>query len=132
MTYWKTPNFKELQKAWYERLAGEGFRDAEKIIGDELELQQSAAHPCRHYSQLRKQIKEAYYNLLSQYVEMAEFKTETDKLILTWYAEGMRIKCIREELHKIGRSKDRGTIRFTIRKYEVAWGMRSYLPNQIR
>lgn len=132
MTFWQTPSFKALQEVWYQRLKAEGFQDAEEIVGGELVLRQSAAHPYRHHDELGITAKEAYYRLLAQQVQVAaEFQTEVDRVILTMFAEGAKLKKIAEELEKRGERRCRGTIRYRIRTYEMRWGLREYTPKQL-
>lgn len=132
MTYWKSQQFKALQKAWYERLEAEGFKDVERIIGDDSVLRLSAAAPYRDVPDpFNREMQELYYVVLGQKVHEAEFKNEVDRLILTWYADGRKINFICDELRKLGETRYRGTIRYTIRKYEMKWGMRKYTHHQL-
>lgn len=131
MTFWRSPTFKALQKDWYQRLANEGFEDAEELIGEEMTLRQSAAHPLRHSSELGIITKEAYYRFLGQNIQEFTFSSEVDKIILTLFAEGAKIRKIGEELAKVGEARCRGTIRYTIRKYEMVWGLRAYSLKQL-
>lgn len=131
MTFWKSQHFKALQKDWYKRLEDLGFRDAEKIVGDELVLRQCAAHMYKDTDELSRQHKADYYNILSQQVHHATFSNNVDQLILSLYADGKKIKAICDELEKIGERRCRGTIRYTIRKYEMSWGMKEYTPQQL-
>lgn len=131
MNFWKTKSFKELQRTWYQQLQKEGFQDAEEPIGDEMVLKQSAAHPYHGADQLVRTSKEAYYRLLSQQVQEAEFRSEVDRIILTMFAEGSPLKSIREAISKLGMVRCRNTITFTIRKYEMRWGLREYSPRQL-
>lgn len=131
MSFWKTPDFKSLQRAWYARLEREGFRDAEEIVGGEYVLKQIAAHPYRGMGHLAIQTKEAYYRLLGLQVQTGDFASEVDRLILTMFADGRRIKHIVEALHNLGTPRARNTIRFIIRKYEMRWGLREYTAKQL-
>ncbi len=131
MTYWKTQHFKAMQNAWYAKLKVEGFEDIEEIVGGELVLRQSATHPYRGLDELRITSKETYYRLLGQKIETSTFNTEVDRLILTCFAIGTKIKDIIRILEREGKGRCRGTIRFTIRKYEMAWGLREYTPQQL-
>ncbi len=131
MTFWKTPSFIELQRAWYQRLEKEGFQDAEQLVGDQLVLKQIAAHPYRNEDQLGRTIKEAYFRLLGQEIQKAIFKSEVDRLILTMFADGHTYRAICRALDNLGTPRHRKTVRFTIRKYEMAWGLREYTPQQL-
>ncbi len=131
MTFWKTQAFIALQEAWYQRLEAEGFKDAEETVAGELVLRQIAAHPYRGTEPLERETKERYFRFLAQQVQEAEFKSEVDRIILIKHAEGEKIKRICEELNKQGQARCRGTIRFTIRKYEMRWGLRQYTAKQL-
>ncbi len=131
MTFWKTQHFKSLQLAWYKRLEAEGFRDAEEMIGDDLVLRQNAAHPYRDQDELTREIKENYYRLISQKVQETEFRNEIDRLILMGHCEGKKATEICEELKDRGTPRFRHAIRFTVRRYEVLWGLRVYTPQQL-
>lgn len=131
MTFWTTPTFKALQKAWYASLKDAGFKDAEELVGDELVLKQNAAHPYRVATTLTRDCKEAYYHFVAQKVQETVFTSDIDRLILGRYAEGWKIRHICEELESIGKRRYRGTIRYKIRIYEMKWGLRQYTPKQL-
>lgn len=131
MTFWKSPSFIELQRAWYQRLEEEGFQDAEQLVGDQLVLKQIAAHPYRNEDELGRAMKEAYFRLLGQEIQKGEFITQIDKVILTMFSEGYTYRAICIALEKLGTPRHRKTVRFTIRKYEVLWGLREYTPRQL-
>ncbi len=131
MTFWKATPFRALQRTWYKRLEECGFHDAEKIAHGEMVLKQSASHPYKGKDELTREIKEHYYQMLAQQVEDADFASDVDRLILSLYADGKKIKIICEELEKRGDRRCRGTIRFTIRKYEMEWGIRKYTARQL-
>jgi hypothetical protein len=131
MTYWKSGQFKELQQEWYQRLQENGFRDHEKFVGNNSELIQFSVNAYKSMDAVRRENKATYFSLLSQNLHYAEFASEVDELILTWFADGKKIKLICEELERRGERRCRGTIRYTIRKYEMKWGMRVYTPKQL-
>lgn len=131
MSYWNSPTFKSLQRTWYRRLEADGFQDAEEMIGSELMLRQSATHPYRHTDELGIETKEAYYNFLSQQASEFQFHNDIDRVILTMFAEGAKIKRISEALEKRGQPRCRWTIRYRIRAYEMKWGLREYTPRQL-
>lgn len=135
MTFWKTKSFKELQKAWYVRLEEEGFQDVELHSGNELFLKRYSFSivdkRCKDWPLRCRQLREVYYALLSAKVHDAVFRNEVDELILVLYANGTKIKIIAEELEKLGKRRCRNAIRFIIRRYEVAWGIREYTPQQM-
>ncbi len=132
MTFWKTKEFKALQDAWYRRLESLGFQDAERSIGHEMRLKKLASHSAyRDADELTIESKTQYFNILSEKINEAEFLSEVDRLVMTWYCDGMNIKHICIELDKLGMKRGRDTIRWTIRKYEMRWGMKQYTPRQL-
>ncbi len=128
---WNSPEFKMLQKAWYERLESEGFRDAEELINGELILKETAAHNYRGLDELRRTNKEAYFHFISQHVEETAFSSAIDHLILLWHAEGKKIVQICRDLDFLGKGRCRRTVRSRIRIYEMRWGIREYTPQQL-
>lgn len=134
MTFWKRPDFKALQKAWYERLSAEGFEDIERVVGDDLVLRQTASYAYEAYGgadPITRDSKEAYFNFVAQKVQETVFTRDVDRIILTHHAEGKKIRHICEHLESIGKRRCRGTIRFRIRVYEVKWGLRQYTAKQL-
>lgn len=131
MTFWRQQQFKALQLEWYKRLEESEFKDAEKIIGEELELKQAAAYLFKGEDEPTWKAREAYFHLMSQQIHEAEFRCEIDEIIMTWHVAGQRIKSICEELDRKGMHRCRHTVRFTIRKYEMRWGLREYTRKQL-
>lgn len=133
LSYWKTQHFKALQDAWYKRLSDVGFKDSEEPVGDEMELKQSSYQDTRpdRYSELTRQTREEYYMILSEYAKEAIFEREVDQVIMMMRSSGSRIKEIRDELKKIGKSRCLLSIRIIIRRYEVKWGIKKYTPRQM-
>lgn len=132
MAYWKTQHFKALQAQWYERLRDSGFSDAEEIVGDDLRLRQNSdAHRRYLRDSVRVDCKADYYYVVSQHVHETEFDTEIDEIILTLYADGKNAKEICAELRIRGKCRNRNTIRYRIRHYEVQWGLRQWTPRQL-
>lgn len=131
MAFWKTSSFKLLQLSWYQRLEKEGFQDAEKMVNDELVLKQNAEYVYRKVDSLGVASKEAYYFLLGKCVHNSEFESEADRLIMVMFAQGSALKLIGQALKKQGMPRCRLTIRVTIRKYEMIWGLREYTRKQL-
>ena len=132
MTTWQSKEFKTLQKEWYEKLSQEGFVDIETTIGLEQELIQSATYPYRHDKNVNvRDNKQTYFELLCQWVSDEEFVSKIDELILTHRSEGLKITEIVAALKEQKLSRDRETIRFTIRKYEHKWGIRFWKAEQL-
>lgn len=125
--------FMKLRQDWYKILEDTGFKDIEKIRGDQLVLRQNAAHCYRYDDEFSKHIKEEYFRRMGQTVqdEATVFRNETDKHILMMHAEGAEIKAIVEELIRLGMDRNRSSVRFIIRKYESDWKFKYYAPKQL-
>jgi len=131
MTKWNTPEFKALQKEWYQRLEDEGFQDAEALVDGEMVLQQRAGNAYRGSVQVERESKEAYFRLLGQLVHKAKYDRKIDKKILMAYAAGDRITVIVRELRRCGTPRNRTAVRFIIRKYKMRWGLEEYTNKQL-
>jgi len=130
MTFWRKPEFKALQKAWYQRLKDEGFEDVEEIAhGDQQRLKQSTQGILKRYPKLRD--NEEYFIAVAKCVRDAEFKTTEDRLIMTLYSKGRTITKISKFMARWQLKNGRGCIRFTIRRYEMKWGLRTYSPEEL-
>ena len=133
MTYWQTTAFKDLQEAWYERLAADGFRDVERLVGSEMLLDSE-----RRLPEDTREITEHYYQIIASKIHEAEFRNDIDRLVLTSYCEGKKIQTICEELRTLCKPpcfrlprRSRHTIRFIVRRYEALWGLREWTPQQL-
>lgn len=131
LSYWKNQHFKALQAAWYKRLSDDGFEDAEEIIGDDLELSKNVYNTHWWINETDRIAREEYYDQLSHRVREFDFISIVDELILTWFADGKRIKDIVIDLRDMGKTRCRQTIMFTIRRYEMLWGMKKYTARQL-
>ncbi len=78
-------------------------------------------------------MKEEYFTVMYQMSqdETTAFRNETDKYILIRHSEGLTAKEIIKELALLGKAMHRHSIRFIIRKYEMAWGIKSYTNKQL-
>lgn len=119
--------FKKLQNKWYRCLEREGFNDIEK----KNSFEGFRTYPAGWATDIA--CKTEYFSRLYHAVndENTVFRNELDKYILTRYANGARINTIMNELNGMGESLRRNSLRFIIRKYEIAWKVRNYLPNQL-
>lgn len=129
--FWKAKEFKALQKQWYQRLSDEGFKDAETLSEKCLTLKKIQERPYCAVAEVVRETREAYYTLMAQKVQEAVFRNEIDRLIMIWHADGMKACAIGRELTAIGEYRNRNTIRYLIRRYEHAWGMREYTPKEL-
>lgn len=123
--------FKKLQQYWYKRLEQEGFKDIEKA--QEIAHEQNFLKEYQSLNSIYRHTKEDYFRLLNQAIhdENTQFRNHIDKYILTRYAEGARIKTIVQELLNLGMSRDRYSVRIIIRKYEMAWNIKTYTRKQL-
>ena len=128
---WSSPEFRALQRAWYERLAAEGFDDIEEIVNGKLVLKQSAAHPYRGADELSRESKAQYYCFMADKVQREQFDSIVDWVIIFAHAHGKKIKHICKKLEILGIARARDTVRYRIRIYEMKWGLRSYTPRQL-
>lgn len=119
--------FRKLQQHWYSRLAEAGFDDIEKLHGDRLVLKQSSTAYSRNCIKFSTEMMEEYFRCLAQAVndEFVEFNSATDEYILVRRSEGAQIKSIVKELEDRGDPLSRRSVRLTIQKYEMAWGLRT-------
>ncbi len=125
--------FLELQQHWYQKLAEHGFKDIEKLRGEELVLEQTCMAHLRNGDELTNAARTQYFRSLGHAVndESAEFRNDIDRFILERRAEGVPVKTIGAELEAMGHYRHRHSIRFIIRRYEVAWGIKQYRPSQL-
>lgn len=134
MTFWKTKDFKALQKEWYQRLEAEGFLDAEKLVGDDMKLIQTWQR-CLAYSgggdRLGWESKETYYTNLWHCVQAWIFDDAVEEMIMHRHADGRKLSEICRELESMGDSRHRHTVRLIIRKFEMKWGIKSYTESQL-
>lgn len=129
MDFWKTKAFKNLETEWYEKLLKNGFVDIEQ---DENFLRRMTADIFRKkVSDVTNANKASYYAIISSYVQEESFKDEADRIIMTMVSDGARIKSISCVLKSKGFKNNRATVRFTIRRYEMKWGIKTYEPQQL-
>ena len=126
MKYWETDEFKALQSDWYARLESSGFKDEESYY-----LKRTQFRLDDNKDPIRRKAKEEYFHVLFEIAMEAEYKSETDFLVLTWHAVGWKIKEIVEELERRGLRRCRTAVRFIIRRYEMKWGIRTYSRQQL-
>ncbi len=132
MKYWKTEHFKALQQDWYRRLEESGFSDQEILDNGELKLKD--IRPYKTVTAEQKAEKEKYFNSLAECIHTHDFECEAHRLVMVLKANGYRIKDICERLRQrfkpsITAERLRKNVRFIIRKYEMKWGLRTYIKN---
>lgn len=125
--------FKALQLYWYERLAKGGFKDIEKLKGEELIIAQPASYCYRNMDALTRFLKTEYFRCMAQLAldESTVFRNKIDRHIMIRHGEGAKIKVIVTELIELGTPRVRASVRFIIRRYEMAWGIKNYNHKQL-
>lgn len=120
-----------MQEAWYAKLKESGFEDAEEMIAGEMVLKQVAEHVYRGAEPEVISAKEDYFRILRDNVRRCVFRSKTDRIILLLRADGAKMNQIADTLMLLGKRRCRMTVRMTIRKYEMEWGIRKYSPKQL-
>ncbi len=131
MAYWQSARFKAMQDAWYAKLKASGFEDAEELIAGEMVLRHNAEYVFRDMGSTTARARASYFSYMSEMVHQTKFRNDVDCIILSLRAAGARMKAIREALLLMGFKKSRRTIRVIIRRYEMTWGMKDYLPGEL-
>lgn len=124
-------DLKKLQDEWYEKLSESGFKDIEAVVGGHSLLKKRAYRCYGTQDLLFIELKIQYYRQIGLIAndQFTIFRDEIDRFILIRHSEGARAKDIVEDLKIIGKTKARNTIRFIIRRYEMAWGLKFYNKN---
>lgn len=86
MGFWKTNSFKALQKEWAKKLEDSGFKDIEKE-DESLSKKNSRTNAFRSYAQTKE-----FYDLLDKYLARSVTMSFRDRMVLTLYAQGIRIQ----------------------------------------
>jgi len=129
--FWKKKGFKNLARSWNKILAESGFDDAEVELKDDRALKQRASNSYRQASQLERESKFEYYTFLGHLAFNTVFPTELERLVMTRHSEGATIKEIVEEINLRGISRDRKTIRYIIRRWQMKWGVKTWTLRQM-
>lgn len=125
--------FRTLQKHWYKILEDSGFKDIEKLVDGKLFLKEIAPHSFWYMDEFECEMRGEYYRAISKiaFDENTLYKNDVDRMILQMHAEGIKISAIMNALKMKGESKHRLSIRYIIRRYEMAWKIRHYTPKQL-
>lgn len=97
-------------------------------VGDSLRKYMS------HESHLYIQDQTNYFRLIGMFINDPDtkFRKEVDRIIMLRHSEGAKIATICLELKTWGMKPwDRKSIRILIRRYEMAWGLRTYNRKQL-
>lgn len=100
----KTPDFKKLQREWYDKLQDEGFTDIEST---EWKLKRYDSH---YFSQLETgkiQTTQEYYSRCEKFLKRRRWKYKSDRVIWKYHSQGWTEQRIGDKLgvHKSTVSK---------------------------
>lgn len=93
----KTKEFRELQKKYYEKLKDEGFSDIENVERDMLNQWHSQYFQIRHRPSAYREISD-YYRAANSMLSQYSFQSEIDKRIWELHTTGQAIRKISAEL----------------------------------
>lgn len=131
MDYWKAKKFKDLYTEWNQKLKESGFEDSEVESRGERLLKQRSSNSYRQADELERQTRLDYFLLLGYLAYNTDFDNDFDKLVMLRHSEGKTIKEIVDEINTQGISRDRKTIRFIIRRWQMRWGIRDWKLKQM-
>lgn len=125
--------FRSLQKYWYKILEDSGFKDIEKLVNGCLVLKEIAPHSFWYMDSFECQMREEYYRTLvgKTQDENTVYRNDIDKKIMHMFADGIRIGAIVNTLKRDGTPRDRYSVRIIIRRYEMAWNIKTYTKKQL-
>lgn len=128
--------FRSLQKYWYDILRVSGFKDVERLVDGEPVLYHFEAHEFSSRREIDKfdfEMDQEYYRALLHVSndETTKYKNDVDKIIMRMHAEGAKIRDIIHSLLTYGETRNRASIRYIIRRYEMAWNIRKYTAKQL-
>lgn len=111
----RTKKFQNLKERWYAKLAKSDFKDIEQ---DELNLKEWESHSfSARYNRHLFASKEAYYQLVGQFLYSHPFNTEHQKFIWECHSEGKSTRAISKELKtKKWRPNSKDSVSRTIRQ----------------
>lgn len=129
--FWRTKDFKSLIRTWNKKLDESGFTDAEVELRDDRVLKQRATNSYRQASQLERESRLEYFVLLGQLAHNTSFNNELERFVMLKHAEGASIKEIVDEINQKGIGRDRKTIRYIIRRWQMKWGIKHWSLKQM-
>lgn len=124
----KTKEFKDLEKKWYDKLEKKGFHDIERTdaVGRESNRLKNdvIAHVLQTYTPEKFAIKEEYYRLAGQFLHEYKFKSENERTIWKMHSEGTSVRDIIKALKKKGVTAYKDLVHGTIKR--LAEEMKTY------
>jgi len=100
--YWheknKDQDFLDLKDEWYDKLKLEGFKDIESSL-EVYSRSQSGIKKSALYTSMKYQKSiEIFYKLCRTYAVHGVFRSEIDKILFKWYAEGVSYRKMAKKL----------------------------------
>jgi hypothetical protein len=99
LNQFKTKQFLELQKKWYEKLKESGFDDIE--FGEKQELLKCWESSHFYMTQDQFDNKREYYHLASQFLFFYKFESKLDRIIWKFHAHGFTYRKIARRLNAV-------------------------------
>lgn len=115
--FWKTEEFKKIQKDWEDKLRESGFNDLEQ----NGKLVQNSQNVWRTQVSSIIEGKRRYFELLEYWCHAETFKDDVERFIIEKRSEGLKINEISAKLKTLGKRSGLETIRKTLRYYENKW-----------
>jgi len=127
----KSKQFNDLKKHWYQVLKEDGFDDieaSETILKKESDRTRKYLQDSISWGN-----KQEYYLLMDQNFRQRihEFGEELDLYIMMFWCKGFKKIEISKKLNKLGCKCYHEIITQIIRKYENDWGVRQWKPEQL-
>lgn len=109
--------FKALQDKWYKKLSDSGFHDIEYSDGS-LESGVPSTISKRLDDPNYVEAVQAYYRMASTFLNEHQFKNDTEKLMWSYFSEGMTLREIATALGKIGPKIHHSVVDHRLKKLE--------------
>lgn len=100
----KSESIVKLTNKWYKKLADSGFKDIE-WYDETTGKGQNSDYIKRSASRMKHQYKPEsfeHYRIMRNFVSHYKFKSNKDRIILEWYADGIRYRKILSKLRRLG------------------------------
>jgi hypothetical protein len=121
--FYETPQFKKLQKKWYNKIKKLGFVDVEKYadISPSSDLKFSLIKPIEGIKpQYRWNFSnEKHFRIAQNFLTHGTFASFLDQKIWECYCEGLSIRQTVKELHKIGIKYSRFVVNERLKNLKV-------------
>lgn len=127
-----SPDFKALKKFWDKKLAKSGFVDIEIEKGDFVYLAQNAPNVYKQQPQVAREARLAYFSAMSRGYAAKPPRKKLDRMVMELYVNGTRVDEIVRVLKAGGIVKYKTTLQFIIRRYEKAWGVHEWAPEELK